>query len=234
MFRQLNMEKPGSWSFADWAREAFSPNRAPPLEDANEDVDSNKRRRTARGKVDVVGTTREEEKENEERTTAGRKRARMTAPGSKTSSVPWVQRILGTTDKPDSTRASTPESEKCEDDSATTGSQRRRPDLSSEAYSNIFNQLPKLYTPDTIAELERQYWRTLTYSEPLYGADLTGTLMDDVVFTKGDNWNINRLGGQGNLLNTIPKPIAGVNRPYLYFGTWKVPLASASHCHRKN
>uniref|UniRef100_T1ITK4 [histone H3]-trimethyl-L-lysine(9) demethylase n=1 Tax=Strigamia maritima TaxID=126957 RepID=T1ITK4_STRMM len=38
-------------------------------------------------------------------------------------------------------------------------------------------------------ELERKYWKNITYAAPMYGADVSGSLYDDDV----DEWNINRL-----------------------------------------
>jgi len=34
-----------------------------------------------------------------------------------------------------------------------------------------------------------QFWKTITYSPPIYGADLTGTLMDE----NAGEWNFNAL-----------------------------------------
>lgn len=39
-------------------------------------------------------------------------------------------------------------------------------------------------------DLERKYWKNVTYISPIYGADVSGTLTD----TDVDSWNINKLG----------------------------------------
>ena len=39
-------------------------------------------------------------------------------------------------------------------------------------------------------ELERKYWKNITYHQPLYGADIPGSLYDPEV----KEWNINHLG----------------------------------------
>ncbi|KAI8339207.1 JmjC domain, hydroxylase-domain-containing protein [Chlamydoabsidia padenii] len=70
------------------------------------------------------------------------------------------------------------------------------------------------YTSDYCRELERIYWRNLTFSQPIYGADMSGTLFDASV----KSWNVNKLD---NILNQISVPLPGVNTPYLYFGMWK-------------
>uniref|UniRef100_A0A8C2BI20 [histone H3]-trimethyl-L-lysine(9) demethylase n=1 Tax=Cyprinus carpio TaxID=7962 RepID=A0A8C2BI20_CYPCA len=71
-------------------------------------------------------------------------------------------------------------------------------------------------------ELERKYWKNLTFNPPLYGADVSGTLYDPDV----TEWNIGRLN---TILDTVEREsgitIKGVNTPYLYFGMWKSTFA---------
>ncbi|KAI8960493.1 hypothetical protein F5Y11DRAFT_264908 [Daldinia sp. FL1419] len=74
------------------------------------------------------------------------------------------------------------------------------------------------YTPERCEELERIYWKTLTYAQPLYGADLPGTLFDD----ECDTWNLNKLP---NLLDVLGTKVPGVNTAYLYLGMWKATFA---------
>ncbi|RDA87228.1 hypothetical protein CP532_2518 [Ophiocordyceps camponoti-leonardi (nom. inval.)] len=74
------------------------------------------------------------------------------------------------------------------------------------------------YTPERCEELERAYWKTLTYAPPLYGADLMGTLFDD----RTDVWNLNKLP---NLLDVLGTKVPGVNTAYLYLGMWKATFA---------
>ncbi|PHH59287.1 hypothetical protein CDD81_3411 [Ophiocordyceps australis] len=74
------------------------------------------------------------------------------------------------------------------------------------------------YTPERCEELERAYWKTLTYAAPLYGADLMGTLFDDRTTT----WNLNKLP---NLLDVLGTKVPGVNTAYLYLGMWKATFA---------
>ncbi|KAJ3599607.1 hypothetical protein NHX12_033563 [Muraenolepis orangiensis] len=71
-------------------------------------------------------------------------------------------------------------------------------------------------------ELERKFWKNLTFNPPLYGADVPGTLYDlDVA-----EWNIGRLN---TILDMVESEsgikIKGVNTPYLYFGMWKSTFA---------
>lgn len=74
------------------------------------------------------------------------------------------------------------------------------------------------FTPERCEELERIYWKTLTYAPPLYGADLMGTLFDD----ETESWNLNKLP---NLLDVLGTKVPGVNTAYLYLGMWKATFA---------
>ncbi|EFX06326.1 jumonji family transcription factor [Grosmannia clavigera kw1407] len=74
------------------------------------------------------------------------------------------------------------------------------------------------YTPERCEELERIYWKTLTYAPPLYGADLPGTLFDE----NTELWNLNKLP---NLLDVLGTKVPGVNTAYLYLGMWKATFA---------
>uniref|UniRef100_A0A669DVZ2 [histone H3]-trimethyl-L-lysine(9) demethylase n=1 Tax=Oreochromis niloticus TaxID=8128 RepID=A0A669DVZ2_ORENI len=71
---------------------------------------------------------------------------------------------------------------------------------------------------DNFEELERKYWKNVTFNAPLYGADVNGTLYDPDV----KEWNICHLD---TILDTVERDsgitIEGVNTPYLYFGMWK-------------
>lgn len=61
-------------------------------------------------------------------------------------------------------------------------------------------------------DLERKYWKNITYIAPIYGADVAGTLTDSDV----TSWNINNLG---TILDYVNKDygisIAGVNTAYV-------------------
>ncbi|KAM9384784.1 lysine-specific demethylase 4A [Pholidichthys leucotaenia] len=71
-------------------------------------------------------------------------------------------------------------------------------------------------------ELERKFWKNLTFNPPLYGVDVSGTLYDPDV----TEWNIGRLN---TILDMVAEDggvhIKGVNTPYLYFGMWKSSFA---------
>ncbi|XP_064386205.1 lysine-specific demethylase 4C-like [Halichondria panicea] len=70
-------------------------------------------------------------------------------------------------------------------------------------------------------ELERKFWKNVTFNAPLYGADLAGSLMDPVL----EEWNIDHLPSILNRLSEQGVNIPGVNSAYLYFGMWKTLFA---------
>ncbi|KAG8437055.1 hypothetical protein GDO86_007944 [Hymenochirus boettgeri] len=71
-------------------------------------------------------------------------------------------------------------------------------------------------------DLERKYWKNLTFNAPIYGADVNGTLYNKHV----EEWNIGHLN---TILDVVEREsgitIEGVNTPYLYFGMWKTSFA---------
>lgn len=61
-------------------------------------------------------------------------------------------------------------------------------------------------------DLERKYWKNVTYISPIYGADVSGTLTDPEV----KEWNINCLGTILDYVNRdYGVSISGVNTAYL-------------------
>ena len=97
---------------------------------------------------------------------------------------------------------------------------------SDKAYTvERFHKLSKTMKPpntnrtnSSVENLESLYWKTLTFSPTMYGADLSGTLFSP----EEEEWNIGKLP---NLLNKIESRIPGVNTPYLYFGQWRSTFA---------
>ncbi|XP_029988133.1 lysine-specific demethylase 4B isoform X4 [Sphaeramia orbicularis] len=71
-------------------------------------------------------------------------------------------------------------------------------------------------------DLERKYWKNLTFVSPIYGADVSGSIYDENI----QEWNIGHLN---TLLDMVEQEcgivIEGVNTPYLYFGMWKTTFA---------
>ncbi|XP_045070404.1 lysine-specific demethylase 4C [Coregonus clupeaformis] len=71
-------------------------------------------------------------------------------------------------------------------------------------------------------DLERKYWKNVTFVSPIYGADVPGSLYDEGI----EEWNIGHLN---SILDVIEEDcgvsIQGVNTPYLYFGMWKTSFS---------
>lgn len=71
-------------------------------------------------------------------------------------------------------------------------------------------------------ELERKYWKNITFVNPMYGADVSGSITDE----DQTSWNIANLG---SILDCVGEDygikIEGVNTAYLYFGMWKTTFA---------
>ncbi|EDX06088.1 probable lysine-specific demethylase 4A [Drosophila simulans] len=88
-----------------------------------------------------------------------------------------------------------------------------------EKANSELHQTPRHFDYD---DLERKYWKNITYISPLYAADVKGSLSDEEL----DVWNIGRLDTILNLVNTDYNIIIdGVNTAYLYFGMWKSSFA---------
>ena len=74
------------------------------------------------------------------------------------------------------------------------------------------------WTPERCKELEVKYWQGLTFNNPMYGADMPGSLFDDST----EDWNVAKLD---NILEVLGQKVPGVNTAYLYLGMWKATFA---------
>lgn len=83
---------------------------------------------------------------------------------------------------------------------------------------NSYNIDTSQFTVDRCEQLEKTYWKSLTYAEPMYGADLIGSLFSDSV----KSWNVAHLP---NILDLMDAKLPGVNDAYLYAGLWKATFA---------
>ncbi|XP_060860643.1 lysine-specific demethylase 4A-like [Metopolophium dirhodum] len=88
----------------------------------------------------------------------------------------------------------------------------------------ILAESDEFKTPDyfNYDDLERKFWKNIIYKPPLYGADVSGSIMDKDVGV----WNINTLD---TILDYVIEDYGvrteGVNTAYLYFGMWKSSFA---------
>ena len=77
---------------------------------------------------------------------------------------------------------------------------------------------PQEWSKARCEELEPLYWKSLNFNNPMYGADMPGSLFDDTT----SNWNVAKLE---NLLDVLGQKVPGVNTAYLYLGMWKATFA---------
>ena len=92
--------------------------------------------------------------------------------------------------------------------------------IDEAAFEDFDYHLPGLdeYTVERCKELEDNYWKTINYGQPMYGADMPGSLFDD----QTTSWNVAKLP---NLLDVLGTKVPGVNTAYLYLGMWKATFA---------
>ncbi|ONH64916.1 DNA damage-responsive transcriptional repressor RPH1 [Cyberlindnera fabianii] len=74
------------------------------------------------------------------------------------------------------------------------------------------------FTDERCEQLEKVYWKSLLYAEPMYGADMIGSIFDDSV----KEWNVSHLP---NVLDYMDEKLPGVNDAYLYAGLWKATFS---------
>ena len=94
----------------------------------------------------------------------------------------------------------------------------------SVAEFEVLAKSKKYATPNhaNADDLERKFWKNLTFIPAIYGADVSGSLTD----SDQPYWNINNLGTiLDELKDEYNAKIEGVNTAYLYFGMWKSTFA---------
>ncbi len=92
--------------------------------------------------------------------------------------------------------------------------------IDEEAYKDFDYRIHdnQAYTYERCEELETAYWKSLMFNNPMYGADMPGSLFDE----NTTSWNVAKLP---NLLDVIGQKVPGVNTAYLYLGMWKATFA---------
>lgn len=83
-----------------------------------------------------------------------------------------------------------------------------------EMANKEFEKCNYIKKQDDDNEIRRKFWKNVTFSPPIYGADSSGTLFENNV----EAWNLNNLNC---LLRLVGTNVPGINTPYLYFGMWK-------------
>lgn len=71
-------------------------------------------------------------------------------------------------------------------------------------------------------DLERKYWKSLSFVPPIYGCDVSNAISDPDL----NVWNIAKLDSVLKYVSEdLETHIQGVNTPYLYFGMWKATFS---------
>ena len=92
------------------------------------------------------------------------------------------------------------------------------PDYFKMAHSDRY----KTPRHDSYDDLEKLYWKSLTYGPPVYGADVSNAISDPDLTV----WNISKLDSiLKHVAEDLEEKIMGVNTPYLYFGMWKATFS---------
>lgn len=91
-------------------------------------------------------------------------------------------------------------------------------EIADELLDADFNIETGEFTPERCSELEAAYWKSVGYAEPMYGADMLGSLFLD----RTTSWNVAHLP---NVLDLMEEKIPGVNDAYLYAGLWKATFS---------
>lgn len=99
-------------------------------------------------------------------------------------------------------------------------------DMSLDEFREHIESAGAARPPEAIAgdidALERHFWRNLTFSPPLYGADIKGSATD----SSCKEFSCRRLNDfLRRALKGAGVHIPGVNEPYLYVGSWRADFA---------
>ncbi|KAI9002689.1 JmjC domain, hydroxylase-domain-containing protein [Gaertneriomyces semiglobifer] len=104
-----------------------------------------------------------------------------------------------------------------------TSTKRKRPKIEEDQpISFDVEEVSSGFSDDYCRELENHYWKSVTYAAPMYGADMLGSIFNNIPGAEQNKWNMAHLD---NLLSRVKIPLPGVNEPYLYFGMWKASFA---------
>ena len=85
----------------------------------------------------------------------------------------------------------------------------------SQELDRITDGLSAVQVEEMVYNIIVQFWKNVTFSAPLYGADLLNSLMD----SSSKGWNLNNLNSL--LSNSLSNKVKGINTPYCYVGSWK-------------
>ncbi|QQP36234.1 Uncharacterized protein FKW44_021274, partial [Caligus rogercresseyi] len=103
-----------------------------------------------------------------------------------------------------------------------TKSSSREPMSVLEYYEMSMSSTYRTPQHHSYEDLERKYWKSLSFVPPIYGADITDSITD----SDCTSFNIAQLPSILNYVNKDQnESYAGVTTPYLYMGSWKTTFS---------
>ena len=247
IYTQANIEKQRSYNLPEWRAVTDEPHHQPPAkrgERRRAAVEAPSRTRSTRAQASAANT---DDASPAPRRGPGRPPRRRQVKKEQNDDdedvesidVPPTPTSPGRDEKKTSTRKIKKETQ---DDATPTKPRGRQPKLVEQkksvssrrlnnrgavadwidevAFENFDYHLPGLdeFTVERCKELEDNYWKTINYGQPMYGADMPGSLFDE----QTTSWNVAKLP---NLLDVLGTKVPGVNTAYLYLGMWKATFA---------
>ena len=220
--RRRNQERPVRNNASRARNSSSNPaTRASPASPAALDLATPEKKAPGRKPKGKKGSAARKEREKDEATAS---ELRDQVPPTPTSPVPPASKLKGSKTKKE--KLSDDESKPKGRQPKSVSSRRKHnkqsqiESVDEEAFQGfdyrVYNQGE--WTKERIQELETAYWKSLTFNNPMYGADMPGSLFDDS--TK--EWNVAKLE---NLLDVLGQQVPGVNTAYLYLGMWKATFA---------
>ena len=242
-YTQANIEKQRSYNLPQWKELSEESSHQPPAKRGERRRNQEKTTRTPSTRTrNATGTSAGSKKKpgrprvralpntmhnHDEGTEEGTGESRAQTPLTPISPTPEPTKVKKEPLSVDEAPTPKPKGRQPKSDQAKSVSSRRQHNrrdqvdvIDEEAFKGfdyrVYNQ--DEWTTERVQELETAYWKSLNFSNPMYGADMPGSLFDDS--TK--EWNVAKLE---NLLDVLGQKVPGVNTAYLYLGMWKASFA---------
>ncbi|KAF1966848.1 hypothetical protein BU23DRAFT_485353 [Bimuria novae-zelandiae CBS 107.79] len=247
IYTQANIEKQRSYNLPEWKAVTEEPHHQPPLkrgERRKAAAEAPSRSRATRAQATNASPTTKRGPGRPRRGRAAKKEepdddedATANAPPTPKSPAPEDEKALKTSvrkikveerdDSPVRSRGRQPRGRQPRGDAKKSTTSRRMNNraavadhIDEAAFEDFDYHLDNVdqFNPERCKELEENYWKTINFGQPMYGADMPGSLFDD----RTTSWNVAKLP---NLLDVLGTKVPGVNTAYLYLGMWKATFA---------
>lgn len=238
-YTQQNMEKQRSYNLPEWKALTEETHHQPPAKRGERRRNQEKVTRgggSLRARASIAGATKEDDNPSKAKKKPGRPRRNASTAGEdpdvKSAAAPGAR--SGAPPTPASPAESDRKDKAPKRRGRPTGNGQNRSVTSrrlnntaeaaewvdESAFEKFDYRMDGLdeFTPERCAELETHYWKGLGFNQPMYAADMPGSLFDD----KTNSWNVSKLE---NLLDVLGTKVPGVNTAYLYLGMWKATFA---------